>query len=72
MRVLLAFQERRMESEVGDALEPLRSDEASSRWLHAPVVPFLPKGPPAEGLSQAVDALGICVGAAPKGSTRTT
>jgi hypothetical protein len=30
-RVLLAFQERRMESEVGDALEPRLSDEASSR-----------------------------------------
>jgi len=57
-RVRLAFQERRMESEVGDAVEPLRSDEASSRWLHTPVLPFLQKGRSAEGFSQAIDALG--------------
>jgi hypothetical protein len=43
-RVLLVRQ-RRMESEVDDALEPLRSDETSSQRLHVHVVPFLPKGP---------------------------
>jgi hypothetical protein len=51
VRVLLAFQERRMESEVGDALEPLRNDGASSPRLHVHVVPFLPKGPYAKDLS---------------------
>jgi hypothetical protein len=43
-QVLLARQ-RRMESEVDDALEPLRSNDASSQRLHMYVVPFLPKGP---------------------------
>ncbi len=65
----LAFQGRRMESEVDDALESLCSDEASSQRLHASVGPFLPKGPSAEGLSQAVDALGNHSEAASKGST---
>jgi uncharacterized membrane protein YgcG len=58
-----------MESEVGDALEPFRSDEASSRWLHTPVVPFLQKGQYDEGPSQAVEALRIRIETAHKGST---
>ena len=40
----MARQARRMESEVDDALEPLRSDEASSQRLHVPVGPFCRKG----------------------------
>jgi uncharacterized membrane protein YgcG len=71
-RVLLAIQERRIESEVGYALEPLLSDEASFRLLHARVVPFLQKGQDAEGLDQAVDALGKLFEAAHKVSMRTT
>jgi hypothetical protein len=70
-RVLLAFQECHVESEVGDALEPLRSDEASSRVLQAPVGPFLPKGPNDECLFQAVGTLWTCVRAVLKGSMRT-
>ena len=56
--ILLALHERRIESEVGYALEPFLSDAESSRILQSHVVPFLQKGQYAEGLYQAVDVLG--------------
>ena len=68
--ILLALQERRIESEVGYALEPLLSDAESSRMLHMHVVPFLHKGQYAEGLYQAVDVLGKFFEAAHRAATR--
>lgn len=69
--VLLAFQECRMESEVDDALEPLHSDEVSSRVLQASVAAFLSKKPDDECLSQAIGTLGICFRTGPQGFMRT-
>lgn len=69
--ILLALQERRIESEVGYALETLLSDAESSRMLQTHVVPFLQKGQYAEGLYQAVDVLGKFFEAAYRAATRT-
>lgn len=69
--ILLALQERRIESEVGYALESLLSDAESSRILHLHVVPFLHNGQYAAGLYQAVDVLGKFFEAAYRAATRT-
>jgi uncharacterized protein len=69
--ILLALQERRIESEVGYALESLLSDAESSRILRLHVVPFLHNGQYAAGLYQAVDVLGKFFEAAYRAATRT-
>lgn len=56
--ILLALEERRIESEVGYSLEPVITDEESFQVLQRHVVPFLQKGNYGEGLYQAVDILG--------------
>jgi uncharacterized protein len=53
--ILLAIAERRIESEVGYALEDVLTDEASSRILEWHAVPFLAGGAYGEGLRHAVD-----------------
>jgi len=58
LMILLALEERRVESEVGYSLEPIITDEESLRILQEHVVPFLREGNYAEGLYQAVDVLG--------------
>src|SRR5919108_5967420 len=62
--ILLALQERRVESEVGYALEPLLSDAASAQLLEEHVVPWLRTGQYAEGLYRAVNVLGKALEAA--------
>lgn len=56
--ILLALHERRIESEVGYGLEPLLSDSESELIIQEHVVPYLYAGQYAEGLYQAVNALG--------------
>jgi uncharacterized protein len=56
--ILLALHERRIESEVGYGLEPLLSDSESELIIQEHVVPYLCAGQYAEGLYQAVHALG--------------
>ena len=56
--ILLALHERRIESEVGYGLEPLLSDTESELIIQEHVVPYLYAGQYAEGLYQAVNALG--------------
>jgi uncharacterized protein len=56
--ILLALHERRIESEVGYGLEPLLSDIESELIIQEHVVPYLYAGQYAEGLYQAVNALG--------------
>ena len=55
--VLLALAERRIESEVGYALEEVVSDAVSGELLAAHAVPFLREGALGEGLYQACDVL---------------
>ena len=56
--VLLALNERRIESEVGYGLERFVSDGESQQILQEHVVPLLQAGQYAEGLYRAVDILG--------------
>jgi uncharacterized protein len=62
--ILLALHERRVESEVGYALEGLLSDAAAAQLLEEHVVPWLRTGQYAEGLYQAVNVLGKILEAA--------
>lgn len=62
--ILLALQERRVESAVRYALEPLLSDAVSAQLLEEHVVPLLRTGQYAEGLYQAVNVLGKALEAA--------
>lgn len=55
--VLLAVAERRIESEVGVALEDAVTDDVSTALLTAHAVPFLRAGHLGEGLYQACDVL---------------
>jgi len=66
--ILLALDERRVESEVGYALEAWLSDAASAQLLEEHVVPFLRLGQYAEGLYQAVHVLGKVLEAAYRAS----
>jgi uncharacterized protein len=68
--ILLALHERRVESEVGYALEPLLSDAASAQLLEEHVVPCLRAGQYAEGLYQAVNVLGKVLAAAHRPARR--
>jgi uncharacterized protein len=68
--ILLALHERRVESEVGYALEPLLSDAASAQLLEEHVVPCLRAGQHAEGLYQAVNVLGKVLEVAHRSSRR--
>jgi uncharacterized protein len=56
--ILLALNERRIESEVGYGLESLLSDEESLQILQRHVVPLLQAEQYAKGLYHAVDILG--------------
>jgi uncharacterized protein len=62
--ILLALQERRVESEVGYALEPLLSDAVSAQLLEEHVVPLLRTEQYADGMYQAVNVLGKALEAA--------
>jgi uncharacterized protein len=62
--ILLALQERRIESEVGYALEPLLSDAVSAQLLEEHVVPLLRTEQYDEGMYQAVNVLGKALEAA--------
>ncbi|MCO5168239.1 MAG: TPM domain-containing protein [Planctomycetes bacterium] len=64
--VLLSLAERRVESEVGVALEEIISDAASGALLEAHAVPFFALGSFGEGLYQAVDVLAQLVEHAPR------
>lgn len=55
--ILLSLDERRIECEVGYALEAIIDDENSGRVLDEHVVPLLARGDIAAGLWQAVDVL---------------
>jgi uncharacterized protein len=66
----LALHERRIESEVGYGLEPLLSDVESELIIQEHVVPYLCAGQYAEGLYQAVNALGQALGAKHRAATR--
>ena len=68
--ILLALHERRIESEVGYGLEPLLSDIESELIIQEHVVPYLYAGQYAEGLYQAVNALGQALGVKHKAATR--
>jgi uncharacterized protein len=68
--ILLALHERRIESEVGYGLEPLLSDVESELIIQEHVVPYLYAGQYAEGLYQAVNALGQALGAKHRAATR--
>lgn len=68
--ILLALHERRIESEVGYGLEPLLSDVESELIIQEHVVPYLYAGQYAEGLYQAVNALGQALGVKHKAATR--
>ena len=68
--ILLALQERRVESEVGYALEPFLSDAASAQLLEGHVVPLLRAGRYAEGLYQAVNVLANALEAAHRPARR--
>ena len=68
--ILLALNERRVESEVGYTLEPLLSDAASAQLLAEHVTPFLRVGQYAEGLYQAVNVLGRVLEAAHRPARR--
>lgn len=68
--ILLALHERRIESEVGYGLEPLLSDSESELIIQEHVVPYLYAGQYAEGLYQAVNALGQALGVKHKAATR--
>jgi uncharacterized protein len=68
--ILLALHERRIESEVGYGLEPLLSDVESELIIQEHVVPYLHAGQYAEGLYQAVNALGQALGVKHKATTR--
>jgi uncharacterized protein len=56
--ILLSFQERRIESEVGYGLEASLSDAETDHILHEHVTPLLRAGNYGAGLYQAVDVLG--------------
>ena len=68
--ILLALHERRIESEVGYGLEPLLSDSESELIIQEHVVPYLYAGQYAEGLYQAVNALGQALIVKHKAATR--
>ena len=68
--ILLALHERRIESEVGYGLEPLLSDTESELIIQEHVVPYLYAGQYAEGLYQAVNALGQALSVKHKAATR--
>jgi uncharacterized protein len=68
--ILLALHERRIESEVGYGLEPLLSDSESELIIQEHVVPYLYAGQYAEGLYQAVNALGQALGVKHKAAAR--
>jgi uncharacterized protein len=68
--ILLALHERRIESEVGYGLEPLLSDTESELIIQEHVVPYLYAGQYAEGLYQAVNALGQALIVKHKAATR--